>query len=184
MATGFAGSTTPVELRNGWRTPPFLYNAYDRIYKFTGDVAASAENALHPRFLTLDDNAPERLWGDFGGYVWCNPPYDNIYPWVYGAEQSCAMGTGTVMIVPSDQANGWFEAALESVHDIDWITGTRVGFLHPETGKVNTENMRGSVVFIWHPNQKQTDIITRYISYSVIAKQELLQRNLYECRCL
>lgn len=184
MAQGFANSTTPLNLRNSWRTPGFLVSAYDRVYGFTGDVAASAENACFPRYLTAGDNAPVRGWGDFGGYVWCNPPYDDITPWVRAAGVAAASGTGTVMIVPADAANSWFELALETVHGVDFITGTRVGFIHPQTGKVNTENMRGSVVLIWHPGvtARYWEPQTRYLSYSVIEKMERRGIPIYEHR--
>ena len=186
MAQGFANSTTPLAMKNSWRTPPFLVRAYDRIYQFTGDVAADADNACFPKYLTLADDAPKRGWGDFGGYVWCNPPYDDISPWVVAASLATVQGTGTVMIVPSDMANFWFELALETVHEIDHITGSRVGFIHPETGKVNTENMRGSTVLIWHPNDNENywNPQTRYLSYSVIEKNERSGGKLYERSCL
>lgn len=177
---GYAGSTTEISLRNGWRTPLPLFRRFHAEYNFSADVAASVENALLPRFFTLEENALDGFWGDVGGIVWCNPPYDDIAPWVWGAEQSARMGTGTVMLVPADPGVGWFDEATETANRIIWITGGRVSFLHPATGAPINDNMKGSVMLCWLPEAWWTGIDTQYISLSLIEKQAKLIGRDYE----
>lgn len=170
---GYANSTTDVSIRNCWRTPKWFFRFFDAQYNFSADVAASAENALVPRFFTEAENALDGFWGDVGGTVWCNPPYDDISPWVWGAEQSARAGTGTLMLVPADPGVHWFQESLESVHRVIWITEGRIRFLHPDTGEPENGNMKGSVLLEWQPGRR-LGIQTEYIPLSFIEKQARL----------
>lgn len=170
---GYTGSTTEVSIRNSWRTPRWLFEFFHARYRFSADVAASADNALLPRFFTEQENALNGFWGDVGGTVWCNPPYDNIEAWVWGAEQSALVKTGTVMLVPADPGVNWFEESLETANKIMWITGARVPFVHPVTGISINYNMKGSVLIEWQPGVRQA-IETEYIPLSYIEKQAKL----------
>lgn len=68
MGAGFSNSKTPQHLRGKWRTPVKLYASQDKEFQFTGDVAAEPHTALHPRYITKEENALVRFWDDFGGH--------------------------------------------------------------------------------------------------------------------
>lgn len=151
MGAGFSNSKTPQHLRGKWRTPVTLYASQDKEFQFTGDVAAEPHTALHPRYITKEENALVRFWDDFGGVVWCNPPYDDIMPWVQVAAHCCDRGTGCVMLVPASTSVDWWAEALATVSEVRFIIGGRVKFLDPQTGKARNGNMGGSAFLIWRP---------------------------------
>ena len=174
---GFGGSNTEVSLRDLWRTPPWVFQYYNRIFKYRADVAATAENALCDQFITEQENALEIGWGDILGTVWCNPPYSDIAPWVRQAEAAWEMGTGSTLLLPAETAVGWFEEALESVCQVRFITGQRVGFIHPETGKAIEQNPKGSILLVWLPEGKKPidGPVTIYDSATLMKKVNILE---------
>lgn len=165
-------SNTAPEDKDCWRTPPEIYAALNREFNFVGDVAASASNHLHHFYLTEKDDAlsPDTIWDlEFqDGYVWCNPPYSDIMPWVHKAQQGDEVGV--VMLVPADTSVGWFRQAIEDVTEVRFITGGRLSFISPSTGKPVSGNNKGSMLLIWNrhrPKAKQfgtvdRDVLMRY----------------------
>ncbi|WP_210467007.1 phage N-6-adenine-methyltransferase [Pantoea ananatis] len=149
----YGGSTTPPEHRDSWRTPPELFAGINAEFRFCGDVAASADNALHHCYLTEKQNALKADWIKHfgGGFVWCNPPYSSITPWVEKANQECINGIGTVMLVPADTSVGWFNLARQACTEVRFITGGRLSFIRADTGKPVNGNNKGSMLIIWNP---------------------------------
>lgn len=147
----YTGSNTPVNIKDKWQTPLFLFNALDKEFGFKIDVAASDDNALCHNYFTEEDSALDNEW-DYGGAVYCNPPYSNITPWILkAAEQSQKHGIVVVMLVPADQSVGWFKKALETVSEVRLITGGRISFVNAETKKPVGGNNKGSQLLIWSP---------------------------------
>ena len=75
--TDFAGSNTPADQRDLWRTPPAIFSALDAEFCFQLDAAAAPHNALCRKFITVEQNTLETPWADYlnvPGYVWLNPP--------------------------------------------------------------------------------------------------------------
>ena len=58
--------------KEDWGTPQWLFDACDRVFKFTLDAAASRENALCPEYFTKADNSLLQEWHES---TWVNPPY-------------------------------------------------------------------------------------------------------------
>lgn len=150
----FTGSNTPPDIRDLWQTPPELYAAFNREFNFVGDAAASATNHLHPRYLTEEQNALEQEWDFYfpPGYIWINPPYSDITPWVEQAGDIDSDVHGAVMLVPADTSVGWFSAAQATCSEIRFITGGRISFVRADTGKPVNGNNKGSMLLIWNPH--------------------------------
>lgn len=107
--TDYTGSKTPLEQRNLWQTPLPLFVALDAEFCLTLDAAASADNALCNRYITEEQNTLETPWADYlsnPGYVWLNPPYSDITPFVQKAADESKNQIGTVMLVPADTSVG------------------------------------------------------------------------------
>lgn len=138
-------SFTPAEIKNLWQTPKSLFDKLDLEFLFTGDVAASHSNALSENFYTEEDNALNQRWFKVS---WCNPPYDNIKPWVEKAIQQHKKGKTIVMLVPADTSVQWFKSAFNSCNEVRFISG-RLSFINAETQKPVSGNNKGSVLFIW-----------------------------------
>ncbi|WP_433670392.1 phage N-6-adenine-methyltransferase [Klebsiella michiganensis] len=153
-AGDYGGSKTPVEQRNLWQTPIPLFVALDAEFCLTLDSAASADNALCNHYITEEQNTLETPWDDYlsiPGYVWLNPPYSDITPFVKKAAAESANQIGTVMLVPADTSVGWFREAIETASEVRFIVGGRLAFINPVSGKPVSGNNKGSMLIIWHP---------------------------------
>ncbi|EMG2276399.1 phage N-6-adenine-methyltransferase [Klebsiella pneumoniae] len=153
-AGDYGGSKTPADQRDLWRTPPALFACLNAEFCFQLDAAAAAHNALCRKFITAEQNTLETPWADYlsiPGYVWLNPPYSDITPFVKKAATESANQIGTVMLVPADTSVGWFREAIETASEVRFIVGGRLAFINPVSGKPVSGNNKGSMLIIWHP---------------------------------
>lgn len=153
-ASDYGGSKTPIEQRNLWQTPIPLFVALDAEFCLTLDAAASADNALCLRYITAEQDTLITPWSDVlvsPGYVWLNPPYSDIGPFVQKAAAESKNQIGTVMLVPADTSVGWFREAIETASEVRFIVGGRLAFINPVSGKPVSGNNKGSMLIIWHP---------------------------------
>lgn len=99
------------------RTPRELFDRLHARYRFTLDAAASADNALLPKFYDIETDGLAQSWA--GETVWCNPPFSNIPAWVWKAFLEVANGClGIVMLVPADRTEqAWWQDWIEPVRD-------------------------------------------------------------------
>ncbi|RAZ07066.1 phage N-6-adenine-methyltransferase [Enterobacter hormaechei subsp. xiangfangensis] len=150
----YGGSKTPLDQRDLWRTPPALFASLDAEFCFQLDAAAASHNALCRKFITAEQNTLETPWADYmsiPGYVWLNPPYSDITPFVKKAAAESANQIGTVMLVPADTSVGWFKEAIQTASEVRFITAGRLAFINPVTGKPVSGNNKGSMLIIWRP---------------------------------
>ena len=154
LSGDYGGSKTPLDQRDLWRTPPALFASLDAEFCFQLDAAAAPHNALCRKFITAEQNTLETPWADYlnvPGYVWLNPPYSDITPFVKKAAAESANQIGTVMLVPSDTSVGWFKEAIQTASEVRFITAERLAFINPVTGKPVSGNNKGSMLIIWRP---------------------------------
>ncbi|EMF0763958.1 phage N-6-adenine-methyltransferase [Klebsiella variicola] len=153
-AGDYGGSKTPADQRDLWRTPPALFACLNAEFCFQLDAAAAQHNALCKKFITAEQNTLETSWADYlsiPGYVWLNPPYSDITPFVQKAAAESSNQIGTVMLVPADTSVGWFKEAIQTASEVRFITAGRLAFINPVTGKPVSGNNKGSMLIIWHP---------------------------------
>lgn len=145
---GYQGSETPETIRNLWQTPKPLFDNLNSEFNFVGDVAASDINHLCGKYLTAEQDALTVDWAKyFGkGYKWCNPPYDNVKPWI----DKAAAERSVIMLVPADTSVKWFKEAVLTADEIRFING-RISFVRADTQEPQGGNNKGSVLIIWHP---------------------------------
>lgn len=144
-------SQTPIESRDCWQTPIWLFDALDIEFGFWLDAAASERNALCAYHLSEDTDALNSDWISHGA-IWCNPPYSKILPWVEKAAAECVkQRVPVVLLVPEDMSVGWFSKALETVDEVRVITDGRINFINATTGKEQKGNSKGSMLLIWRP---------------------------------
>lgn len=100
--------------KQDWRTPmPLFQKLHDR-FAFTMDGAATATNALLPRFNSARKALP---WG--GERVYCNPPWNNIRPFVKKAPAAAL----AVLLVPARCNAAWFHEALALGARVEFFPG-------------------------------------------------------------
>ncbi|HCJ7642928.1 TPA: phage N-6-adenine-methyltransferase [Enterobacter hormaechei subsp. xiangfangensis] len=154
MNGDYGGSKTPPDQRDLWRTPPALFASLDAEFCFQLDAAAAPHNALCRKFITAEQNTLATPWADhlsIPGYVWLNPPYSDITPFVKKAAAESNNQIGTVMLVPADTSVGWFKEAIQTASEVRFITAGRLAFINPVTGKPVSGNNKGSMLIIWRP---------------------------------
>jgi phage N-6-adenine-methyltransferase len=89
-----------------WATPQSFFDACNRIFSFTLDVCATAENAKCERFYTEADDGLAQEWV---GTCWMNPPYGRtIGKWMRKAWESAQKGATVVCLVPARVDTKWW----------------------------------------------------------------------------
>lgn len=144
------------EQKNAWGTDPEFFEAVNREFNFALDAAASDENHKCDWYLTKEDNALNVDWS--AGLrtrdmrpVWINPPYGRGYikAFMEKAVEQKHKGVTTVLLVPATLDARWLP--IKDISEIRIITGGRLNFIHPITGKKINGNTKGSMLVIFRP---------------------------------
>lgn len=91
------------ERKQDLTTPRNLFIQLNRRFEFTMDGAASPDNALLPRYSSIEQQRP---WA--GERVFCNPPWSNIAAFIELAPPAAL----AVLLVPARVNAKWFHRAL------------------------------------------------------------------------
>ena len=140
--------------RDSWRTPPKVFEYFNKKYNFTLDIASSVDNHLCDKYLTREDDAlsynVDTILED-GDYIWCNPPYSDVRPWVSKAIENKIKGFGTVMLLKNDTSTKWFKDIVNNANEVVFVVGGRIQFLPPDNTVTKSSNNFSSVFAIFHP---------------------------------
>lgn len=100
---------------------------------FDWDLAASEENTKCDQFYTEEDNALTKGWSALPGWLWCNPPYGDIEPWVRKAWEESREGAYIAMLVPASVGSNWWASWVNRKAYITYLNGrlTFVGHKSP-----------------------------------------------------
>jgi phage N-6-adenine-methyltransferase len=104
------GALTPTWQRvkvtdDEYGTPQDLFDYYDRIYKFTCDVASSKPLAKCQHYFDKEIDGLKQTWA---GVCWMNPPYSDLGQWVKKAYESAQQGVVVVGLLPVFTDAAWF----------------------------------------------------------------------------
>jgi phage N-6-adenine-methyltransferase len=89
-----------------WETPKDFFDDLDALFHFTLDACALPENAKCEKYFTPEMDGLKQEWG---GVVWCNPPYGReIGRWVEKGYLSAKNGCTVVMLLPARTDTKWF----------------------------------------------------------------------------
>jgi len=116
-------------------TPPeFLDAVRDRlgIAQFDCDLAASDDNAVCPNYFVEEENALVQPWKEGEDWNWCNPPYENITPWVQKAWMEVPTGARTAMLVPASVGSNWWKNWVHEAAHVLLLNG-RITFVGHKT---------------------------------------------------
>lgn len=101
----------------------------------TLDCAASADNAVCPRYINEARNGLTVPWDDDEGTLnWCNPPFSKIAPWVEKAvSQTDAIGSSSLLLLPAGVGSNWWLGYVHGACDVYLLNGrlTFVGHSAP-----------------------------------------------------
>ena len=113
---------------DNWETPPDLFSLLNKEFGFDLDAAASAENHLCQRYITVEQNAMVTPWD--GRAVWCNPPYSMLPVFVHRAYyQSLEHNNQTSLLIPAyTDTRYWADIIVPHAVEIRFLVG-RLAFL-------------------------------------------------------
>lgn len=101
-----------------WKTPQWLFDSYNKQYNFVLDAAADDENYKCPIYLTEKENGLKTCWVTLAqkGWVWCNPPWNDVESWVEKAIQEWdTFSQPSVLLLPVRTCQQWFHTLLHRV---------------------------------------------------------------------
>jgi len=144
-------STTPINERDCWETPAWLYRWLDERFDFSSDLACSKGNRKAPfGFYSENVNSLEQDWFMTSGVGFCNPPYSSIKPWLAKGYEEAKKGFTSVFVVPTPNGEkAYQEHVFGKASEIIFING-RVAFCRPDGTEVKG-NTRGSCVIVYDP---------------------------------
>lgn len=103
--------------------------------EFGYDLAASHENTVATSYFTEEDDALIQDWGadlDFGMWAFCNPPYEDIEPWVAKACVEAEKGANIAMLLPASTGSNWWRAYVHNKCYVLLLNG-RITFVGHKT---------------------------------------------------
>lgn len=119
-------------------TPPTFLDAVRQLLEipqFSADLAASASNAVCPLFFCEEDNALAQSWDlGMGGWLWLNPPFGRLGPWVQKAYlESRVAAVQVAMLVPAGVGANWWRDGVDGKAAVRLLNGrlTFVGHTAP-----------------------------------------------------
>ena len=105
--------------RDDWRTPRYLFDRLHAEFDFTIDAAASAENAMLPRYWDKQQDALRQNWD--GERVWCNPPYGDIQrAFIIKAHRSKAL---SVLLIPARTDTLIWHSCIHGKAEVRFVKG-------------------------------------------------------------
>ena len=145
------------DMKNSWGTDQRIFNAINKEFNFDLDAAANFENAKLEMHLTIDDDALTIDWSKISlgtiKNVWINPPYGRgmIKAFMNKCIEQKEKGVTSVLLVPATLDAQWLP--IDKISEIRIITGGRLTFIHPESGKAVAGNTKGSMFVIFRPSK-------------------------------
>ena len=117
-----------------WPTPQELFDEINAEFRFTTDVAATAENAKCAHYYTKEQDGLKQDWR---GVCWMNPPYGRaMVDWLRKAIRETWNGTTTVCLIPARTNTAWWH---------DWVMKGEVRFIRGEV------TFKGQKNGLWMP---------------------------------
>lgn len=158
------------KLSDCWKTPRTLFDSLAKEFPSTLDAAADDENHLCDQYYTYENSALNKDWAAEHAYIYVNPPYSDIRPWVKKASEESKKGATIVMVLKaSPNTEYWHDYIWEPEYDAQgnrllWATKTREGvkvrwtwgrvsFDPPEGLQASTPRHETAIV-IFHPTNK------------------------------
>jgi phage N-6-adenine-methyltransferase len=76
------------------------------------DLAANHENRQAYAYIPKEVDALKQSWASINNsqnrWLWCNPPFENIFPWVKKAAEESLFGARILMLLPASVGTVWY----------------------------------------------------------------------------
>ena len=151
-----------------WRTPKYVFDHFNKEYKFNFDAAASPQNAKCKNFLSQSDNALESNWCRKGRRIWLNPPYSRqMGVWIEKAYKESQKGCLVACLVFARTDTAWWhDYVMKKAWKVHFIRG-RIRFLSSKDGKTKSAAPAPSCLIVFKPNKKKSPTV---VSDTIVKK--------------
>jgi len=135
---------------NDYITPDFVFDYLNKEFNFELDAACSKKNCKTKMGLFVEKvNALELDW-NCSGWIWLNPPYKPLKPWVQKVQEEASQGRKIVVLIPPViLCSNYFSKYLPD--EIRFIVG-RIPFILD--GESLHSNTRDSCLLIYNSMRK------------------------------
>lgn len=132
---------------NEFGTPKEIWDTLNKEFNFTFDLASQTHNKKTENAFCIDrgEDSLKQDWHKIGGYLWLNPPYKPLRPWIEKAQREADLGAKIVMLIPPIITTHYFQNRLPN--EIRLIAG-RIKFIN-ETGKPMKSNAHDSCILVF-----------------------------------
>ena len=151
---------------NVFETPSWLFSSLNKEFEFTWDLACLKENAKCKNYYTEKENSLAQEWHKLDGWLWLNPPYSPLRPWIEKAQLENMLGARIVVLCPPIITTRYFQNYLPS--EIRFLVG-RIPFI--KNGKEMKSNTNDSCLLIYDNKVRQPKIT--YVERDTLKMKEL-----------
>ena len=118
--------------RQDWRTPKALFDALNKEFLFTADLAASEDNHLLPTWLGPGHVVPGyqdaltcqwHLVTGYGGVGFCNPPYRLCADFLARAHVEMDCGVSSVFLIPARTDTRYWHDHVAYADEVRFLKG-------------------------------------------------------------
>jgi len=121
--------------KQDWATPQYIFDYFDRFYRYGLDAAATAENSKCKRYITPEQDSLGTDWSaeyPEVGSVWLNPPYGRgVKHWMKKCHDEADKGLTVSALVMARTDTRWWHDWCMRAHTIFLIKG-RIKFIGSE----------------------------------------------------
>ena len=138
---------------NVFGTPQWLFDTLNKEFEFSWDLACNDDNKKCENGYTENDDSLKQDWHKLDGWLWLNPPYSPLKPWIVKAQAETKLGAKIVMLCPPIVTTKYFSEWLPS--EIRFIVGRVPFLLNDVEMKANTND---SCLLIYEQKIRQPKI--------------------------
>jgi phage N-6-adenine-methyltransferase len=143
---------------NEYCTPDEVFETLNDEFNFTTDLACTKQNMKTKKGLYLPNDSLKHPWHTLKGWLWCNPPYSPLKPWIVKAQEENKKGAKIVMLVPPHISSRYFADHLPT--EIRIILG-RLPFILD--GKVMDRSTQDSCLLIYDTKRVKNKPLMKFI---------------------
>lgn len=110
--------------KQDYATPLEFIEAFEKRFgPICFDLAAHAGNAQHAEYFTEEQDALAQdwfhVWARVRGWLWLNPPFNNIAPWA----RKCAEAQAPIaLLVPASVGSNWWREHVDGKAQVFFLS--------------------------------------------------------------
>lgn len=140
--------------KDNWETPWDMIDVINKDCPIGLDVCTDGKNAKCSMYLTDSLELPWKMFLPSDKYIWRNPPYSDVQPWV---DKIIESRLPTLLLVNASTSAKWFHDILNVASEM-WVIRGRVAFIDPDTGEPVNGNDRSQIMFVIDGRNKYCEV--------------------------